>query len=76
MLNNYLKHGQEVWQGPEGEREPDQFSSARYFDGWEGYDAAVKSGAPECPVAKGCWKSAVGWKRRFAKLAIGAVPGR
>jgi len=75
VLNNYLKHGGEVWQGANGEREPDQFSSARYFDGWKGYEPAVKPGAVECPVARACWKSSVGWKRRHASLALTAVPG-
>jgi len=76
VLNNYLKHGGEVWQSPEGQREPDQFSSGRYFDGWRGYEPAVGAGAAECPVVKGCWKSRVGWKQHFARAGMEAVPGR
>jgi len=75
VLNNYLKHGGGVWQGASGVREPDQFSSGRYFDGWQGHRPAVRAGAAECPVVRGCWKSAVGWRRGHAKLSLGARPG-
>jgi len=75
VLNNYLKHGQEVWQGRGGQREPDQFSSGRYFDGWQGYVPGVRPGVAECPVVRGCWKTAVGWKRRHALLLLTALPG-
>ena len=75
VLNNYLKHGSRVERGRDGVQEPDQFSSGRYFDGWKRYEPAVKAGAAECPVVRGCWKSRVGWKRHFARFGLGAQPG-
>ena len=76
VLNNYLKHGNVVGRGLDVRREPDQFSSGRYFDGWKGYEPVVRAGAAECPVAAGCWKSRVGWKQHFARAGMEAVPGR
>jgi len=51
VLNNYLKHGSVLERERWVLREPDQFSSGRYFDGWRGYQPEVRAGAAECPVA-------------------------
>jgi len=76
VLNNYLKHGVMLEKERGALREPDQFSSGRYFDGWRGYLPEVRAGSPESPVVKGCWKSSIGWKLRHAQLSLAAVPGR
>jgi len=75
VLNNDLKHGGGVARRLDSRHEPDQFSSGRYFDGWKGYEPAVRAGAAECPVTRGCWKSSVGWKRQLRRLALLAMPG-
>ena len=73
VLNNHLKHGVQsnAYAAP---RDPDVFSSARYFDGWLGRAPDREPGAPGATVVRGGWKITLGWKRYYRPIAIDAVP--
>ena len=67
VLNNARKHGLVP-----PRREPDRFSSGRWFDGWRDFAARLEQG----PLARArTWLLATGW-RRHGLLRIAEVPRR
>jgi len=74
VLNNHFKHSVQsnAYAGP---KDPDVFSSARYFDGWLGREPDLVAGADGAVVVRGGWKLSRGWKRHYRPIATDAVPG-
>jgi putative transposase len=71
VLNNWLHHGI----GPARPRQPDPFSSGRYFDGWATAPPVAGRECDDAPVAPAeGWLLTVGW-RQHGLIEVGEVPG-
>jgi len=67
VLNNARKHGVYF-----GERQPDPYSSGRWFDGWKDHVSQLEVVAPLARART--WLLTRGW-RRHGRIRLGEVPG-
>lgn len=75
VLNNHRKHG--VGLERRGQRaRRDEFSSAKYFDGWADHRQEYPPDVEGAHVAKGGWKLSIGWKRHYPLIRLNETPAR
>ena len=68
VLNNARRHGLRVAFG-----KADPFTSAKWFDGWKGFDPFPREGLLPVELAR-TWLLRVGW-RRHGLLPVSEIPG-
>ena len=68
VLNNARRHGLKVAPG-----KADPFTSAKWFDGWKGFDPFPRMGRVPVELAR-TWLLRVGW-RKHGLLPVSEIPG-
>jgi REP element-mobilizing transposase RayT len=71
VLNNHHKHGVAA-----SAHCPDPLSSGKYFDGWSDYPRRSDPTAANSCVSSPGWQLSLGWKKKYALIAVGSKPGR